>query len=274
MGRMATVAVAAVAMAMSLAGATSAGAEPLDLSVAHGASAGQPLAVTASGVAGVARRLYLYAEAGSFCGGTPQKEVTKVPTAVALTGAEGAALEAGSFTRTYQYTPTSDGDYSLCGYLDDSPEGLPAAYTGIGFIVPEGPVPTPPFSEAVLEELQQFAREAQESEALKLAREREQRESENSFWLSSIASEVARSETPSAPSRSAPAIERCVVPVLRGRSLAAARRLLRRAHCALGAVRRARARRGSEVVTAQRVRRGTVLAAGSPVSVVVGLPRR
>lgn len=58
----------------------------------------------------------------------------------------------------------------------------------------------------------------------------------------------------------------CVVPQLRGTTLAAARRLLAGARCAVGRITRPHRRsRGRLVVTAQSPRAGATLAAGSPV---------
>lgn len=68
-----------------------------------------------------------------------------------------------------------------------------------------------------------------------------------------------------------PAAPGCVVPWLKGRSLPAGRRLLRRAGCGLGDVRGER-RRAARVVR-QRPRPGAMLAAGSPVSVKLAARR-
>jgi hypothetical protein len=62
--------------------------------------------------------------------------------------------------------------------------------------------------------------------------------------------------------------EGCRVPKLKGKSLKAARKALYRADCALGAVKRAKGRRGR--VVKQRPRPGKVLASGSRVTVFVG----
>jgi len=76
-------------------------------------------------------------------------------------------------------------------------------------------------------------------------------------------------ERDSAGSRS----PRCVVPRLRGDSVAGARRKLARAHCALGRVARPRSYHGPLVVRHQSVRVGRRLAEGARVSVLLG-PRR
>jgi hypothetical protein len=61
----------------------------------------------------------------------------------------------------------------------------------------------------------------------------------------------------------------CVVPRVRGKKVAAARRAIRRANCRLGRVRKARSRRPSGRVIAQRPRAGKRLPLGTKVNLVV-----
>jgi hypothetical protein len=63
---------------------------------------------------------------------------------------------------------------------------------------------------------------------------------------------------------------RCVVPKLKGDSLAAARSALSRAHCSLGKVSRPRERQRKLVVSAQSVRAGRQLAQGTAIAVKLG----
>jgi hypothetical protein len=63
---------------------------------------------------------------------------------------------------------------------------------------------------------------------------------------------------------------RCAVPRLKGDSLALARSVLRKAHCALGRVHEPRHRTRHLRVTAQSVSAGRTLRAGSPVAVTLG----
>jgi hypothetical protein len=76
-----------------------------------------------------------------------------------------------------------------------------------------------------------------------------------------------------APSATAPtpvkskAVVRCVVPTLKGRTTAQARRLLAAAHCALGSVTRPRHVAGSLVVAAERPTARSVHAAGTKVTI-------
>lgn len=76
---------------------------------------------------------------------------------------------------------------------------------------------------------------------------------------------------PPAPSPSAPAAG-CVVPTLVGKSLAVARRRLRGADCALGAVSRPKRAKGGGVVVSQHPSQGTGHPAGAKVGVRVGAP--
>jgi subtilisin family serine protease len=75
---------------------------------------------------------------------------------------------------------------------------------------------------------------------------------------------------PAALPRKAATAVRCVVPNLRGRTVAQARGVLARAHCALGHVKRA----GKGRITTQSPRAGKRVAAGSRIRVTVGRARR
>lgn len=70
------------------------------------------------------------------------------------------------------------------------------------------------------------------------------------------------------------AAKRCVVPSLKGRSLADARTSLSRAHCALGKVSRPRARRGALLVSSQSPAAGKTLAAGALILIRLATARR
>ena len=76
-------------------------------------------------------------------------------------------------------------------------------------------------------------------------------------------------DTPPATS-TAPTAVGCVVPALKGKTLAAARRALRRAHCELGKVTKVRAERGRGRVLRQAKRAGRRLPARTRIAVVVG----
>jgi hypothetical protein len=65
----------------------------------------------------------------------------------------------------------------------------------------------------------------------------------------------------------------CIVPRVTGKKLAAARRSIRKAHCGVGRVRRARSRRPSGRVVAQSLRPGLRRPMGTKVNVVVSRGR-
>jgi hypothetical protein len=65
----------------------------------------------------------------------------------------------------------------------------------------------------------------------------------------------------------------CIVPRVTGKKLAAARRSIRKAHCVVGRVRRARSRRPSGRVVAQSLRPGLRRPMGTKVNVVVSRGR-
>jgi hypothetical protein len=69
---------------------------------------------------------------------------------------------------------------------------------------------------------------------------------------------------------SQPTAAECVVPTLKGKTLAAARRALQRAHCALGRVTKVRAKRGRGRVLRQGKRTGRHLPGGTLIAVALG----
>jgi hypothetical protein len=88
---------------------------------------------------------------------------------------------------------------------------------------------------------------------------------EEEFWANPPWKRKPASETgPATP----PA--QCVVPALRGDSLAQARRALRKASCTLGSVRKSRGTHGRIVVRKQDPRAGSKLATGAAVAVKLG----
>jgi PASTA domain len=82
----------------------------------------------------------------------------------------------------------------------------------------------------------------------------------------------AAAPPPQVVTQQVPAPRRCVVPALRGLTVAFARRLLRAANCALGRVARKRTRRRRQVgkVLGQSIRAGRTVAEGTRVNVTVG----
>jgi hypothetical protein len=67
---------------------------------------------------------------------------------------------------------------------------------------------------------------------------------------------------------------KCVVPKLNGKTLAAAKKALRKAGCALGKVRKPKHGHGKLVVASQRVKPRTSVAAGTTVGVMLAHKRR
>jgi thermitase len=83
--------------------------------------------------------------------------------------------------------------------------------------------------------------------------------------------------TDPSPATAAWTVQQCRVPRLKGKSLRRAKRALRAAHCALGRVKRPRARRGRRlgrlVVTASRPRAGAIRPSGASVKLTLGKPK-
>jgi PASTA domain len=84
--------------------------------------------------------------------------------------------------------------------------------------------------------------------------------------------DVGSTTAASAATRSVP--YQCIVPLLKRKTLAAARARLRAAHCRLGSVRRARSSVPRGRIVSQRPPKGTELANRGKVSVVVSIGRR
>jgi len=90
------------------------------------------------------------------------------------------------------------------------------------------------------------------------------KQAEEEFW----ANPPWKKQETTAAGAAAPA--RCVVPALKGDSLAAARNALRKANCTLGRVRQRHHASGTIVVRKQKPRAGRRLAAGAAVTVTLG----
>lgn len=84
--------------------------ESLKISTPATQTVGKPLTIMAAGVADGSNRLYAYAdESRSTCAPNPHAESSERSNTVALSGAEGEGLPAGSFSKPYTYTPTIHG---------------------------------------------------------------------------------------------------------------------------------------------------------------------
>ncbi len=280
---LATVAAVALTAIASLAAVAVADGESLELSLPVSAHVDAFYVITAEGMADGAHRLFVYVDpGGAECAMTPDAERKEFTDAIAIFGPEGVALESGPFVRAdHGFAPPEDDDYSVCGYLDAAPEDAADAVAEGRFAVPSGPVGE---GEHVVgedsEELRRLAaeRERESEEQRAAAREREEREAREAAALRFIGTLQAPPAEQLPPAARAPvatpAVVHCIVPALRGHSLAWTRRALAHAHCSLGRVRPAAATRGSLVVVRQDVRRGTSLRDGAPVGVALGHPRR
>ena len=99
----------------------------------------------------------------------------------------------------------------------------------------------------------------------------------STFRVAVTASNVAGKSTATSAATAVvqvPPAVRCVVPRLKGRTVAKARTLLRRAHCALGRVSHAHSGMRRGLIVSQRPRAGTARPRGTKVKVVVSLGRR
>jgi hypothetical protein len=103
--------------------------------------------------------------------------------------------------------------------------------------------------------------------AARAAKERELREAGERAGREATERETKMKEAEKA---AAARLARCVVPKLKGDSLAAARTALGKAHCSLGKVSRPRARQRKLVVSMQSLRAGRQLVKGTTVAVKLG----
>lgn len=262
------IAAAAAACSIALGASPSASAETLKLTMPLSESTGQPLSITVSGVADGSHRLYVYAEEErSGCAPDPAGEVGQARRLVVLSEPGGEPLPSGAFSKTYVHTYP----YELpvfCAYLDDTPsDPADASATGLNsdpvseYLEHEGPAqPT-------------GTREGTLPGAIEPAPVNPQLERE---FYERLTREQAERSAPAreANSRAQAQPVTCVVPSLRGRSLNAAKRALRRAECRLGRVRKpARAAHGPLIVIRQSQPRGRKLAAGAAVGVTLAARR-
>lgn len=261
--------VATLAIA-SLTAPVQARATSLNLVLGQKAEVGEPYAIATEGATNGASRVYVYVDAGGAeCAADPSEEATEVPGVTPLSAAGGDALTGGSFTRPYSFTPPAHNGYSVCAYLYELPEGVPALQARAGFAAPGGPVQAPYLYNPQLEEaIKRLAVEHEQRELQERARLRKEKEERERI----PASELTQPEQ-SPPVHVAGPTVHCIVPSLTRRSLSSARSSLRRAHCLLGRVRRPHYHRGALVVTRQSAPRGAKLADGAAVAVALGPSR-
>jgi hypothetical protein len=88
------------------------------------------------------------------------------------------------------------------------------------------------------------------------------------------AEEAAQHEEAAQQQANEAAAMQCVVPSLKGDSIAGARKALSKGHCQLGRVTAPRGRHGRLVVTRQSVKSGSRRTGGTAVAVTLGVARR
>ncbi len=119
---------ALIASALGLVTPALAQAESVEVSVGPSPTQDIPLNIVASGVAsGGTHRLYVYVGRGTTCGAFPDFN----GGSTVLAG--GQALSAGAYEKTFSYTPTEVGTYTVCAYLDESEFGTPDAMANTSF---------------------------------------------------------------------------------------------------------------------------------------------
>jgi hypothetical protein len=259
--------VASVALLASLIAPCLAQAESLSLSFATKPTLGEPLGIVAEIEADGSHGLFVYVQpGGKVCAFDPAQEASERAGVVTLSSAGGDPLSAGSFLRTYDYTPEAENIYSVCAYLDQTATDPPppGGIANAEFSIPSEPagVPTPKEQE----ELKAIAAAHEHQEEL----ERNKRVDEQAEREHPLPSAVR----PPAPPPIANAVVHCVVPSLRGHSLGAARTALRHGHCKLGAVKRPRHPHGTLVVVRQSVKRASKLREDAAVAIVLGAAKR
>jgi hypothetical protein len=257
--------VASVALLASLIAPGLAQAESLSLSFATKPTLGEPLGIVAEVEADGSHGLFVYVQpGGQVCAFDPAQEASERAGVVTLSSAGGDPLSAGSFLRTYDYTPEAENIYSVCAYLDQTATDAPppGGIANAEFPIPSEPagVPTPKEQE----ELKAIAVAHEHQEEL----ERAKRAAEQAERERPLPTAVHSPEAP--PKAPAASTVRCAVPSLLGHSLTAARSALRRDHCKLGAVKRPRHAHGKLVVVRQSVKRGSKLREDTAVAVLLG----
>jgi hypothetical protein len=88
-------------------------AESLEITPGTEPTQDVPLSIKVSGVADGHHKLYVFVNTYTGCSSTPEYDDGS-------SLASGTTLSAGSFEKTYSYTPTSVQTYTLCAYLDEN----------------------------------------------------------------------------------------------------------------------------------------------------------
>lgn len=260
---------AAAGLLIALAAPTLANADQLAISFNGTATVGEPLSVVAHGTAGGAHRLFVYADQSGYqCAATPHNEYSYRAEVLALSSQAGDTVDAGSFSETFSYTPTTD-LFEICAYLDEAPSGEPLA------TATDSPVQDP--VNKYLEDETEAPPVSQSTSTLPGAIEPlpVNPQIEREYWERVAREATSRAESERARSLTQKlahpnAVLHCVVPSLIGHSLRGSRRALTRGHCRLGRVHSARAAHGTLLVTRQTPAPGRRLPEGAAVGVTLG----
>ena len=195
-----------------------------------------------------------------------------------MNNANNEVLQSGS-SATYQLTEADVGLTISCEVLASNAGGTAVARTNalpaitdpegsVGGSSPGAPYVPPSLPWANESGNEAAARTVKEAEAERVAKERESREEVEAIERAQREVEAQEDQPAKA------AVQRCVVPSLKGDSLSKARRALSKAHCKLGKVTTFRGSSGgSLVVTYQRTAPGKKLATGARVGVTLGRKR-
>jgi hypothetical protein len=254
--------------------------ETLTLKAPDEREVGKPMTVTVEGTADGLHRLFVYGEDPweGGCATWPYAE-QGLKDVVTLAGAEGDALDAGHFFRSFVVIPASGSAYTVCAYLDATPSGNPDAFEYGCYVIPATPTnnvncyrsyaPWWVAAGAAEGAREQLAR----AEALRKSREeaiaRQAREEAERRQAIEAVARKAMQEAERKANEAKP--KRCMVPRLRRHTLAGVRRLLRDADCRLGRVTTRHHGHGTLVVKSQNPQHGKTLPEGSAVSIVLGL---
>jgi hypothetical protein len=99
----------------------------------------KPVTVTVSGSTETARSLFVKITANGTCASTPD-----ATPATWLSSVYGDYISAGSYSRTYSYTPTAPGTYRVCTWVDQSSSGAQDASAQDTLSVANDPSDDPP----------------------------------------------------------------------------------------------------------------------------------
>jgi hypothetical protein len=164
----------------------------------------------------------------------------------------------------------SEGDNAFSYfYTDGFPNGLP----GVQF---RSAPPSPCALELAQQEAARITArtEAERRQAKEQAEQKQAAEAAARYATEgAVLKQAEEREAEEAAAREATQHPACIVPALKGETLIAARRSLRRAHCRLGEVRKSSHHRGKLIVVGQSHQYREKLAGGTAITVIMGTAR-